>query len=33
VEDLFKWIYADVPPHLARQRDEVLRLAEEADDA
>ena len=32
VEDLFKWIYADVPPHLARQRDEVLRLAEEAGD-
>ncbi|HEX9891001.1 MAG TPA: pyruvate dehydrogenase (acetyl-transferring) E1 component subunit alpha [Actinomycetota bacterium] len=33
VQDLFRWIFADVPPHLARQRDEVLGLAEEADDA
>jgi 2-oxoisovalerate dehydrogenase E1 component alpha subunit len=27
VEELFRWVFADVPPHLARQRDEALRLA------
>jgi 2-oxoisovalerate dehydrogenase E1 component alpha subunit len=32
VEDLFKWVYADVPPHLARQRDESLGLLREGDD-
>ncbi|HZA60975.1 MAG TPA: pyruvate dehydrogenase (acetyl-transferring) E1 component subunit alpha [Actinomycetota bacterium] len=29
VEDLFRWIFAELPPVLVRQRDEVLRLAEE----
>ncbi len=24
VEELFAWVYADLPPHLARQRDEVI---------
>ena len=24
VEELFAWVFADLPPHLARQRDEVL---------
>lgn len=34
VEDLFKWIYTgDVPPHLARQRDEALSMLEEDEDA
>jgi TPP-dependent pyruvate/acetoin dehydrogenase alpha subunit len=32
VEDLFKWVYADVPPHLARQRDEALGLLREGED-
>ncbi|MGH2739177.1 MAG: pyruvate dehydrogenase (acetyl-transferring) E1 component subunit alpha [Actinomycetota bacterium] len=32
-EELFKWIYSDVPPHLARQRDEALSFAEDEDDA
>ena len=27
VEELFEWVFADLPPHLARQRKEVLRLA------
>jgi len=27
VEELFEWVFADLPPHLARQRDEALRLA------
>ncbi|HEX9823064.1 MAG TPA: pyruvate dehydrogenase (acetyl-transferring) E1 component subunit alpha [Actinomycetota bacterium] len=31
VEDLFKWVYTDVPPHLARQRDEALGLLEDGD--
>jgi 2-oxoisovalerate dehydrogenase E1 component alpha subunit len=34
VEDLFTWVYTgEVPPHLARQRDEALSMAEEGDDA
>jgi 2-oxoisovalerate dehydrogenase E1 component alpha subunit len=33
VEDLFKWVYADVPQHLARQRDEALGMLEEDGDA
>jgi 2-oxoisovalerate dehydrogenase E1 component alpha subunit len=27
VEELFAWVFADLPPHLARQRDELLRFA------
>jgi 2-oxoisovalerate dehydrogenase E1 component alpha subunit len=27
VEELFEWVFADLPPHLARQREEMLRLA------
>jgi 2-oxoisovalerate dehydrogenase E1 component alpha subunit len=27
VEEMFEWVFADLPPHLARQRDEVLRFA------
>ncbi len=27
VEDLFRWVFADLPPHLARQREEALGLA------
>jgi len=26
-EELFEWVFADLPPHLARQRDEALRFA------
>ena len=26
VEELFQWVFEDIPPHLARQRDEVLEL-------
>ena len=30
VEELFEWVFAgDLPPHLARQRDEVIRFASE----
>jgi pyruvate dehydrogenase E1 component alpha subunit len=29
LEEMFAWVYADLPPHLARQRDEALRLLEE----
>ena len=32
VEDLFKWVYTDVPQHLARQRDEALGLLQEGED-
>jgi 2-oxoisovalerate dehydrogenase E1 component alpha subunit len=32
VEELFAWVYADLPEHLARQRAEVLRLAGDASD-
>jgi 2-oxoisovalerate dehydrogenase E1 component subunit alpha len=28
VAELFEWVFQDVPPHLARQRDEALRFAE-----
>jgi 2-oxoisovalerate dehydrogenase E1 component alpha subunit len=28
VEEMFQWVFADLPPHLARQRDEALRFAE-----
>jgi pyruvate dehydrogenase E1 component alpha subunit len=27
VEEMFQWVFADLPPHLARQRDEALRFA------
>jgi hypothetical protein len=27
VGELFEWVFADIPPHLARQRDEALRFA------
>ncbi|HUG89084.1 MAG TPA: pyruvate dehydrogenase (acetyl-transferring) E1 component subunit alpha [Actinomycetota bacterium] len=35
VEDLFKWVYTgdELPPHLARQRDEALSMLEEDEDA
>jgi 2-oxoisovalerate dehydrogenase E1 component alpha subunit len=26
-DEMFEWVYADLPPHLARQRDEVRRFA------
>jgi 2-oxoisovalerate dehydrogenase E1 component alpha subunit len=29
VEEMFRWVFAELPPHLARQRDEALRLAGE----
>jgi 2-oxoisovalerate dehydrogenase E1 component alpha subunit len=29
VRELFEWVFADLPPHLARQRDEALRFAGE----
>jgi 2-oxoisovalerate dehydrogenase E1 component alpha subunit len=31
VAELFEWVFADLPPHLARQRDEALRFAGESD--
>jgi 2-oxoisovalerate dehydrogenase E1 component alpha subunit len=31
VAELFEWVFADLPPHLARQRDEALRFAGETD--
>jgi 2-oxoisovalerate dehydrogenase E1 component subunit alpha len=30
--ELFEWVFADLPPHLARQREEVLRFAGETDE-
>ena len=30
VEEMFEWVFDDLPPPLARQRDEVLRFAREA---
>ncbi|HEX2090658.1 MAG TPA: pyruvate dehydrogenase (acetyl-transferring) E1 component subunit alpha [Actinomycetota bacterium] len=30
VEELFEWVFEDLPPHLARQRDDMLRFAGEA---
>jgi pyruvate dehydrogenase E1 component alpha subunit len=32
VEELFEWVFADIPEHLARQRAEVLGLARESGD-
>ena len=29
VAEMFEWVYQDIPPHLARQREEALRLADE----
>jgi 2-oxoisovalerate dehydrogenase E1 component subunit alpha len=29
VAELFEWVFADLPPHLARQREEALRFAPE----
>jgi 2-oxoisovalerate dehydrogenase E1 component alpha subunit len=29
VEELFEWVFEDLPPHLARQREEVLRSVKE----
>jgi 2-oxoisovalerate dehydrogenase E1 component alpha subunit len=29
VKEMFEWVFADLPPHLARQRDEALRFASE----
>jgi 2-oxoisovalerate dehydrogenase E1 component alpha subunit len=29
VEELFEWVFEDLPPHLARQRDEVLRFTKQ----
>jgi 2-oxoisovalerate dehydrogenase E1 component alpha subunit len=31
VAELFEWVFADLPPHLARQREEALRFAREGD--
>lgn len=34
VEEMFSWVFEDLPPHLARQKDEALRFAaEEAGEA
>ena len=33
VEELFEWVYADVPQHLARQREEALRFARKSNEA
>jgi 2-oxoisovalerate dehydrogenase E1 component alpha subunit len=30
VAELFEWVFADLPPHLARQREEALRFAGQA---
>ena len=30
VEELFEWVFADLPPHLARQRDDLFRFAPDA---
>jgi 2-oxoisovalerate dehydrogenase E1 component subunit alpha len=27
VQEMFEWVFADLPPHLARQRDEAMRFA------
>jgi pyruvate dehydrogenase E1 component alpha subunit len=32
VEEMFEWVFADLPPHLARQRDEVIRFAQGSDE-
>ncbi|HXF57431.1 MAG TPA: pyruvate dehydrogenase (acetyl-transferring) E1 component subunit alpha [Actinomycetota bacterium] len=31
VEELFRWVYADLPEHLRRQRDQAVRFAGEGD--
>jgi pyruvate dehydrogenase E1 component alpha subunit len=31
VAELFEWVFADLPPHLARQKEEALRFAREED--
>jgi 2-oxoisovalerate dehydrogenase E1 component subunit alpha len=31
VEEMFQWVFDDIPPHLARQRDEALRFARQED--
>ncbi|MDP8957517.1 MAG: pyruvate dehydrogenase (acetyl-transferring) E1 component subunit alpha [Actinomycetota bacterium] len=33
VEELFEWVFEDLPPHLARQRDEVVRFSQEGGDS
>jgi 2-oxoisovalerate dehydrogenase E1 component alpha subunit len=33
VSELFEWVFAELPPHLARQRDEAMRFAEQNGDA
>jgi pyruvate dehydrogenase E1 component alpha subunit len=32
VEELFQWVFEDLPPHLARQRDEALKFAMDDED-
>jgi 2-oxoisovalerate dehydrogenase E1 component alpha subunit len=32
-EELFEWVFADLPAHLARQRDEVIRFAQRSEEA
>ena len=32
VAEMFEWVFADLPPHLARQKEEALRFAQEAED-
>lgn len=32
VEEMFRWVFEDIPPHLARQRDEALRFDARAKD-
>jgi 2-oxoisovalerate dehydrogenase E1 component alpha subunit len=31
VAEMFEWVFADLPPHLARQRNEALKFAQEGD--
>ncbi len=33
VVEMFDWVYGELPPHLARQKEEVQRFLEEGDDA
>jgi 2-oxoisovalerate dehydrogenase E1 component alpha subunit len=33
VSEMFEWVFADLPPHLARQREEALRFAREGEEA
>jgi 2-oxoisovalerate dehydrogenase E1 component subunit alpha len=32
VAEMFEWVFADLPAHLARQKDEALRFAQEAEE-